>query len=61
MTASVEQTTSFLNFLVVSFQTRSRFLVSHELSEGFKLNTAEKSLKNSDDSTIAAAETLALE
>jgi hypothetical protein len=61
MTSSVEQTTSPRDFLVVSFRTRSRFLVSQELSEGFKLNTAEKSLKNSDDSTIAAPETVALE
>jgi hypothetical protein len=61
MTASVEQTASSRNFLVVLFETRSRFLVSQELSEGFKLNTAEKSLKNSDESTIVAPETLALE
>jgi hypothetical protein len=35
MTANVEQTTSSRNFLVVSFETRSRFLVSSELLEGF--------------------------
>ncbi len=61
MTANVEQTTSSRNFLVVSFETRSRFLVSSELLEGFQFNTAEKSLKNSDESTKVAPETLALE